>query len=75
MELFYALGLTFAAWAVVITAVGLKNPDFPRSQAAQRVVIGVSVLLAAATLASVVHATASEDESEHASTLQLSDGS
>lgn len=75
MELFYALGLTFAAWAVAITAVGLKNPDFPRSAATQRLVVGISVLLAAATLASVIHATASEGEPEHAGTVQVSDSS
>jgi hypothetical protein len=44
-RLFYVVGPVFAAWAVVISAVGFIQPDFPRKQSIERAVIAVSAAL------------------------------
>ncbi|SEH10655.1 hypothetical protein [Thermoleophilum album] len=62
MELFYVLGGAFAAWAVVIAAIGINRPSFPSSTGAQRLVIAASVLLAVAALASVVYASSTREQ-------------
>lgn len=77
MELFYVLGGAFAAWAVVIAAIGINRPSFPSSTGAQRLVIAASVLLAAAALASVVYASSTgehngEQSSGAVNTVQAS---
>ena len=43
---FYIAGLVFAAWAVVLAAIGLRNPTFPGDLRGQRGVIAISLLLA-----------------------------
>jgi len=44
---FYIAGGLFAVWAVVLAAVGLSRPEFPRSVTALRGVYGISALLMA----------------------------
>ena len=51
---FYVAGGLFAAWAVVLGAVGLRSPDFPGTQSAARGVMAVSVVLMAASMAAAV---------------------
>ena len=51
---FYILGLVAALWAIVLFAVGMRNTKFPGSVRAQRAVMGVSVVLVAAAMASSV---------------------
>ena len=45
---FHVVGIIFACWAVLVTALGITRPDFPGS--AERVVLGISVLLAVSTV-------------------------
>ena len=42
---FYIAGGLLAAWAVVLSALGLNRPDFPTSSGAARGVMGISVAL------------------------------
>lgn len=56
---FYAAGGAFAAWAVILAAIGLARPGFPGSALASRAAMGLSVLLTAAVMFTAV-ATASK---------------
>jgi hypothetical protein len=51
---FFVAGGLFAAWAIVLFAVGMRTPNFPGSQAAERGLIAVSVVLMAAAMATAV---------------------
>jgi hypothetical protein len=51
---FYVAGGLLAAWAVVLSFVGLRSPDFPGSTAATRGVMTVSAVLALAAVATAV---------------------
>jgi hypothetical protein len=51
---FYIAGALLAAWAVLLGFGGLSRAELPGSQSAERGVIGVTVLLVAATLASAI---------------------
>ncbi|HKP89766.1 MAG TPA: hypothetical protein VJT75_07285, partial [Thermoleophilaceae bacterium] len=42
---FYVIGPIFAAWAVLLTVLGVLRPDFPRRIGGERIVIGVTLLL------------------------------
>ena len=42
---FYVAGGVLAAWAVVLSAIGLTQPDFPTSQGAARGVMAISSVL------------------------------
>jgi hypothetical protein len=47
--LFYVIGCLFAAWAVLIGAVGIRSESFGSERGLSSALIAVSVLLAAAT--------------------------
>jgi hypothetical protein len=51
---FYVAGALLAAWAIVLFLVGMRSGRFPGSQAAERGVIAVSVVLMAAAMATAV---------------------
>jgi hypothetical protein len=51
---FYVGGGILAAWAVVVSVIGIRAPDFPRTPGLARGVMGLSALLVAATLALAV---------------------
>jgi hypothetical protein len=51
---FYVAGLVLAGWAVVLSAIGLSRPDFPRRGGAARGVMLLSTLLVAGALATAV---------------------
>ena len=51
---FYFLGGIFAAWAVVLAALGLTRPSFPYNQRGMRAVIGLSLVLMVATIGSAI---------------------
>ena len=50
----YIAGGVLAAWAVVLSGVGLTRPSFPFSAAGQRAVISISFLLAALAVAMAI---------------------
>jgi plastocyanin len=51
---FYVAGGVLAAWAVLVSVVGVKRPGFPGGTNGERGVIGVSVLLVALTITMAV---------------------
>jgi hypothetical protein len=52
---FYVLGGVLALWAVVVSAIGIaRHDDFPSSDGAARGVMGITVVLVAAAMASAV---------------------
>ena len=53
--LFYVCGGILAAWAVLVSAFGIRAHDtFPSSQGAARGVMGISVLLILVAMASAI---------------------
>jgi len=53
--IFYVLGCCFAAWAILVGTLGMRSETFPKDRGATTAVIAVSVLLAAATMASIIY--------------------
>jgi hypothetical protein len=51
---FYIVGAVFAAWAIVLAALGLSRPDFPGNGRAARGVMGLSLALAVGSIAAAV---------------------
>ena len=51
---FYVAGPVVGVWAVVVSVIGIRAPDFPRSPGQARGVMGLSALLVAATLAAAM---------------------
>ena len=51
---FYIAGGLLAAWAVVLSAIGLTQPDFPANEGAKRGVMALSALLVAAAMVTAV---------------------
>lgn len=51
---FYIAGGVLAAWAVVLSAVGMTQPDFPKSDGTAKGLYGLSALLVIATAATAV---------------------
>jgi hypothetical protein len=51
---FYICGGLLAAWAVVVSAIGITQPDFPGSPARTRGVFAISILLVAAAIGTAI---------------------
>ena len=51
---FYIAGAVFVIWALALSARGLTQPEFPGSVQGQRVVMGVSLVLAAAVIVTAI---------------------
>jgi hypothetical protein len=51
---FYIAGAVFVVWAVALAARGLTQPDFPGSALGERAVMLVSLVLAAAVIATAI---------------------
>ena len=51
---FYIAGGALAAWAVLLSAIGLTRPEFPGSDGAARGVMAISTVLVLAVMAATV---------------------
>ncbi len=51
---FYLCGGLLAAWAVVVTVIGMTSATFPASTAAKRGVMAISAVLMAGAMATAV---------------------
>jgi hypothetical protein len=52
---FYVIGLAWAGFAVIVSAVGIRaHETFPPSRGAARALMGLAAVLAVATMASAV---------------------
>jgi hypothetical protein len=45
LRLFFVAGPLFAVWAVVISVLGFRRPEFPRRTGAERIVIAIGAAL------------------------------
>ena len=50
----FIAGGAAAAWAVIVSAIGLRNPEFPGNEGGARVVMLISFVLVAAAMTSAV---------------------
>lgn len=52
---FFIVGCLFAAWAVVLGTLGMRSESFGSERAASTAIIGVSVVLCAATMGTLLY--------------------
>jgi hypothetical protein len=51
---FYVAGAGLAAWAVIVSVVGIRSPDFPGAGRVARGVMALSILLVLVTVSAAV---------------------
>jgi hypothetical protein len=61
VEGFYIAGGTLAAWALIVTAIGVTHEDFPRSPGAMRIVGAISVVLVFTAIGLAIYLSATEE--------------
>jgi hypothetical protein len=61
---FYITGSVLAAWALIVTTLGVRREDFPGSPGATRLVGAISIVLVVAAIGSAIYLSATEDEHE-----------
>jgi hypothetical protein len=61
VEGFYIAGSTLAAWALIVTAIGVRSEDFPRSPGATRLVGAISVILVVTAIGLAIYLSATEE--------------
>jgi hypothetical protein len=61
---YHVFGSLFAAWAVIVSFLGITRESFPGTAGATRLVGAVSILLALATIGSAIYTGATEDDNE-----------
>jgi len=61
---FHVCGALCAAWALLVSFLGITRENFPGSDARFRVVAAVSVILAIAAIGSAIYTGATEDGEE-----------
>ena len=64
MNAFHVCGIAFAAWALIVSFLGITRERFPGSASAARLIGAVSVLLAVAAIGTAIYTAANEEE-EH----------
>lgn len=62
MAPFYILGGVLAAWALIVTALGVMSKDFPGSKTGERAVSGISIVLVVAAIGAGIITAANEEE-------------
>jgi plastocyanin len=70
---FYVIGALLAGWAVVLSAMGLTQPEFPGSTGRARLVMAISAVLVLGTAASAI-ATSSKHHAEEAAGVRGEEG-
>jgi plastocyanin len=63
---FYLSGAVLAGWALVLSLIGLRRPDFPGSQAVSRATMAITAVLVAATMVTGVTTATKPEHPEHA---------
>jgi hypothetical protein len=61
---FHVCGALFAAWALLVSFLGITREDFPASSRAARLVGGISILLATLAIGTAIYTGATEEEEE-----------
>jgi membrane protein DedA with SNARE-associated domain len=62
MEGFYIAGSALAAWALIVTTIGVTREDFPSSPGSTRIVAAISVVLVVAAIGLAIYLSATEEE-------------
>jgi len=74
VEPFYFAGGALAAWALLVTALGVRRADFPRSPGTTRLVGAISVILVVTAIGLAIYLSATEEEEkggeEHAALVR-----
>jgi hypothetical protein len=66
---FYIAGIVLAAWALLVTAIGVMREDFPSTPGTTRLVGAISLLLVVTAIGSAIYLSATEEhepKGEHA---------
>jgi len=69
VEGFYFVGGALAAWALLVSALGVMREDFPRTAGATRLVGAISILLVIGAVGTAIYLSATEEDEpkgEHA---------
>jgi hypothetical protein len=69
VEGFYFVGGALAAWALLVSALGVMREDFPSTRASTRLVGAISVLLVVSAIGTAIYLSANEEhepKGEHA---------
>jgi hypothetical protein len=61
---FHVCGAILAAWALVLSFLGITREDFPSSTGAARLVGAISVVLVVLAIGSAIYTGATEEEEE-----------
>ena len=64
MEGFYIAGGALAAWALIVTAIGVTREDFPRTPGTTRIVGAISIVLVVTAIGLAIYLSATEEEHE-----------
>jgi hypothetical protein len=51
---FYVAGITLAAWAVIVSVIGIRRPDFPGTPGRTRIVYAISAVLVATAMSMAI---------------------
>jgi plastocyanin len=66
----YVVGSVLVLWAVVVSWLGIRDPDFPGKVGGERTVMAISGVLVVATIGSAI-ATANREEGEKTATVAI----
>ena len=69
VEGFYFVGGALAAWALLVSALGVMREDFPSTRAATRLVGAISIVLVVGAIGTAIYLSATEEhepKGEHA---------
>jgi hypothetical protein len=58
---FHVCGIILAAWALVLTFIGVTRESFPATDGAARAVAAISILLTVAAIGSGIYTAATEE--------------
>ena len=61
VEGFYFAGGALAAWALIVSALGVMREDFPRTRNATRLVGAISVVLVVGAIGTAIYLSATEE--------------
>jgi hypothetical protein len=65
MNAFHVLGGLLAAWALLVSFLGITRENFPATKSAERLVAVISAVLVAAAIGSALVTSALEAEKKH----------
>ena len=64
MEVYYVIGSALAVLALIVSLIGIKSKDFPRTAGLEKAIGVVFALVVAGVIGAAIIGSASEDEHE-----------